>query len=129
VAKSQVKALLRALMKHLECSHSEISVYFVTTKKISELHDQFFDDPTTTDCISFPIDEEHLGEIFVCPETAVSYAKKHKIDAQKELTLYIVHGLLHCLGFDDLTPAKKRIMRKKEKNCMQFLEEQELILS
>jgi len=115
-------------MQHLKCSHEEVSVYFVTTKQICALHDEFFNDPSPTDCISFPIDEHHLGEIFVCPETALTYAKKHNLDPRKELTLYLVHGILHCLGFDDLTPPEKRRMRKKEKHCMHFLEAHKLIL-
>ncbi len=123
-----MKAAAEGLLEHLHCPHDEVSVYFVTTKQICSLHEQFFNDPSPTDCISFPLDTHHLGEIFICPETALLYAKKHTLDPRKELTLYLVHGILHCLGFDDLTPKQKRTMRKKEKHCMQFLEAQGLIL-
>ena len=128
VAKQQVRAAVRALAEHLELPHHEVSIYFVSTKAITELHAEFFDDPTPTDCITFPLDEEHLGELFLCPATAVEYGRKHKLDAHEELTLYLVHGILHCIGYDDLTPKERRAMRKKEKSCMQFLKAHRLTL-
>jgi probable rRNA maturation factor len=96
----------------------EVSVYFVTEKEISALHARFFDDPSPTDCISFPIDGEVLGDVFVCPQTAIHYANSHKLNRYEELALYIIHGLLHLIGYEDTEPAKKRCMRKKEKKCM-----------
>lgn len=103
-------------------------MYLVSAKAITELHDEFFDDPTPTDCITFPLDDSHLGELFVCPRAAVEYARKHKLPPYEELTLYLVHGILHCIGYDDLTPNQRRAMRKKEKSCMQFLKAHSLVL-
>jgi probable rRNA maturation factor len=121
IDKGSARALVLELFKYLKLPPADLSLYFVTEKEICKLHAEFFDDPRPTDCISFPIDEEHLGEIFVCPKTAISYGKKHKIDPYTETTLYIVHGLLHLIGYDDLEPVKKRSMRKKEKSCMAHL--------
>jgi probable rRNA maturation factor len=113
ISKKSVRALVEGVLKLERSSHQEVSIYFVTQSKICELHEEFFQDPSPTDCISFPIDEAHLGEVFVCPKAALSYAKPYE-----ELSLYVIHGLLHCLGFDDLEPAARRMMRKKEKHCM-----------
>lgn len=107
------------LFLRIECE--EISVYFVTEKKIAALHEQFFQDPTPTDCISFPIDAKHLGEIFVCPAVAIAYAKKHGGDPFQETLLYVVHGILHLVGYDDITPQAKKAMRRMEKKCMDHL--------
>lgn len=96
----------------------ELTIYFVSERRICGLHQMYFADPSPTDCISFPIDSEILGDVFVCPKTAIEYAKKHNSDIYEEVALYIIHGILHLLGFDDLTPSDRRIMRKKEKKCM-----------
>ncbi len=122
IRKRQITRIVKELLSFLKTDCEEISVYFVTEKKISELHDQFFQDPTPTDCISFPIDKQHLGEIFVCPSVAILYAKKHNIDPFKETILYVVHGILHLIGYDDLDPKSKKIMRRMEKKCMDYLE-------
>lgn len=79
--------------------------------------------------MSFPLDEIHLGEVFVCPKTAIEYADEKKLPVYEELSLYVVHGLLHCLGYDDLEPAERRIMRKKEKSCMDLIRTKDLILT
>lgn len=123
ISKRSTRALVSALFTYFSLSHTEISIYFIGDKKMKNLHKEFFNDPTSTDCISFPIDEKHLGEIFVCPKTAIEYAQKKQLDPYEETALYVIHGFLHCLGFDDLEPKLKRIMRKKEKTCMDLLKE------
>lgn len=121
-SKGSAKALVEQVLAFMKVNCDEVAIYFVTKKKISLLHDQFFQDPTPTDCISFPLDEKHLGEVFVCPKVAIEYGRKHQIDPLKETALYTIHGLLHLIGYDDLEPKAKRLMRKKEKSCMRHLE-------
>lgn len=121
ISKGSVRTLVEAVLEYLAVSYKELSVYFISKKKILELHEEFFGDPSPTDCISFPLDEEHLGEIFVCPKTALEYSKKHKLDPLEETALYMIHGLLHLIGYDDLNEKDRRIMRKKEKSCIRHL--------
>lgn len=121
LSKPAIKALVQATLSHLKISCDEVSLYFVNEKKICQLHDHFFNDPTPTDCISFPLDDSHLGEVFVCPATAIRYAEQRGLDPFDETALYIIHGLLHLAGYDDLEPKARRTMRKKEKSCMDHL--------
>jgi len=116
-----VSGIVGDLCVFLKISCREISIYFTTKKLITELHREFFQDPTPTDCISFPVDDEHLGEIFVCPKVALEYARKKGLDPWRETILYLVHGILHLIGYDDLTAPKKRRMRVMEKKCMTHL--------
>jgi probable rRNA maturation factor len=113
---SAAKKIVRRVLKSVPCQ--ELSIYLVSESRIGSLHKKFFNDPRPTDCISFPIDSETLGEIFVCPKTAIKYATDTEGNVYEEVALYIIHGLLHLLGFDDMTANDKRIMRKKEKKCM-----------
>lgn len=115
----------------MQCN--EIAVHFVSTKKISKLHVDFFDDPTTTDCISFPYDDEEeedrfLGEIFVCPQTAIDYVEKNGGDVYEEVMLYVVHGILHLLGFDDIKEKDRKKMKKEELRTMQYLMSQQIVI-
>ena len=32
----------------------------------------------------------------------------------EELARYVIHGLLHLHGYDDLEPAKRRVMKREE---------------
>lgn len=122
IPKRLISQIVKEILTFLKVDCKEISIYFTTVKTISELHQQFFNDPTPTDCISFPIDQEHLGEVFVCPSVAIEYAKKHAIDPLQETILYMIHGILHLIGYDDLDPASKRLMRRMEKKCMDHIQ-------
>ena len=61
------------------------------------------------------------GEIIASAEMAVSMATDGKWSAEAELILYIVHGLLHICGYDDLTPEEKCIMRARERAILSEL--------
>ncbi|MFA6960325.1 MAG: rRNA maturation RNase YbeY [Opitutaceae bacterium] len=105
------------------CPEGELSIAFLTDAKLAKLHDDFLDDPTTTDVITFE-GQPMLGvagEICVSADTAAAYAKEHRRDFSEELTLYVVHGWLHLAGYDDLQPAKKRKMRAAEARAMKLL--------
>jgi probable rRNA maturation factor len=101
----------------------ELSLAFLTDAALARIHDDFLDDPTTTDVITFEGNAalESAGEICVSADTAATFAAAHKRDFSQELTLYIVHGWLHLAGYDDLKPAKKRRMRAAETRALDLL--------
>ena len=61
-------------------------------------------------------------EIIVCPEVARREAEKRSLPYSREVVLYLVHGLLHASGEDDLKPELKRKMRRREHKTMNELE-------
>ncbi|HEX4638567.1 MAG TPA: rRNA maturation RNase YbeY [Chthoniobacterales bacterium] len=83
----------------------EISVVIVSDAKIAKLHRQFMNESGPTDVITF----QH-GEIFISAEMARRNARRFGNPLQRELRLYIVHGLLHLHGLDDRTVARAREM-------------------
>jgi probable rRNA maturation factor len=74
---------------------------------IAELHEQFFDDPTPTDVITFPAehlsdgDASYLGDVIVSVETAVDQAVDAGNTIGREVAFLGLHGLLHLCGYDD----------------------------
>jgi probable rRNA maturation factor len=67
-----------------------------------------------------------LGEVFVCPETAIHYVKSNGGDVYQELTLYTVHGLLHLIGYDDIEDEDRVLMRKEETRYLEHVSSQGL---
>lgn len=118
ISKDSVRKIVGALCEFLSIQCEEISIYFVGDRNICRLHKEFFNDPSPTDCITFPVDATYLGDLFICPAAAIRYDCHHPY---KETLLYLVHGILHLLGYDDLEPIKRRTMRKMEKKCMDHL--------
>jgi probable rRNA maturation factor len=128
-APSAIEEMVSHLLENiLKVSCDEVAIHLVDKEKISELHQAYFNDPTPTDCISFPIDETVLGEVFVCPAVACEYALKHKKDPYMETALYIIHGLLHLLGYDDQDPADRLQMQRKQQRCLKQLAQDEWIM-
>ncbi|MCB1114273.1 MAG: rRNA maturation RNase YbeY [Chlamydiia bacterium] len=110
----------------------EVTLHFVTQDAICQLHDDYFNDPSPTDCISFPIDgpdEPHriLGDVFICPKTAIDYTHKNGGDPEREALLYGIHGMLHLFGYDDMTPEERQKMRRYEKKHLKNLEAKGII--
>jgi|LakMenEpi03Aug12_release.lakeMendotaPanAssembly.Ray.scaffolds.fasta_scaffold46066_2 probable rRNA maturation factor len=107
----------------------ELSLVFLTDAALAELHGSFLGDPSLTDVITFEADvlAGTAGEVCVSVDTAARYAREAGRDFAEELSLYLVHGLLHLAGYDDLAPARKRRMRLAERRALQLLRQQAAI--
>ena len=127
---SHLKTTMCRLAEMVVCeegrNYDEVSISFVGQKEMCRLHELYFDDPSPTDCISFPLDngEESeytvLGEVVIMPATAARWSKSHGTDFWRELALYIIHGLLHLLGYDDRDRRTRSQMRAKEKKYLRL---------
>ena len=102
-----------------------ISLVFVDDLKMKELNQRFLGRPNTTDVMAFPLsddfdpdEEQLLGEVIVSVETAIREASKRKIPPEKELLLYLVHGCLHLLGYNDIKEKDRKVMCKKERQIL-----------
>jgi probable rRNA maturation factor len=69
--------------------------------------------------------QPHLhGEIFICIDEAVSQARRFHNAWQSELVRYVVHGVLHLLGFDDRNSRARRLMKVAEDDLVRKLAQQ-----
>ncbi len=113
----------------------EVAIHFVSTNEISRLHDIYFNDPSVTDCITLPLDSADsddyciLGDVFVCPQTAKDYISSNGGDLYEEITLYVIHGILHLLEYDDIDVEEEKIMRQAEARHLDNLKKKNLMLS
>ena len=99
----------------------EISLSYVDEDEMHELNRQWRDIDRTTDVLSFecdfafdediPLDEVlELGDIILAPEVIARQAPGFGNDPADECRLMLVHGLLHLLGYDHVTPEQERQM-------------------
>jgi probable rRNA maturation factor len=61
------------------------------------------------------------GEIFICLDDAVRQARQFRTTWQSELVRYLIHGLLHLVGYDDLTRTGRRAMKREENRWLRLL--------
>ena len=92
-----------------------LSVTLISAHQMRLLNRCFTGHRGLTDVLSFRYDGEPIvGEILIAPQAARSYAKRHGLSYHTELSRYVVHGLLHWLGYEDTTKAQQEAMRRRE---------------
>jgi probable rRNA maturation factor len=115
--------MLRVVIRHLlekslGADNYDLAVHLIGIAEITRLNETRLRHAGSTDVISFDYSEGPTkplaGEIFVCLEECILQAGRFKTAWQEELARYIVHGVLHLRGYDDLAPAARRRMRREE---------------
>lgn len=96
-----------------------VSLLLTGDREIGRLHDEFLGDPSPTDVISFAVDDG--AELVVSVDTARRVARQKGHEARAELALYVVHGLLHVMGWDDLRAKDRAEMRAAESAVLRTL--------
>jgi len=123
-----IRRTVRYVMKE-EGRGDDLSIAFVDDARIAELNEQFLKHSGPTDVIAFNLDgpgdpDGLLGEVIVSAEMAAAEARRRHIAIERELLLYVIHGVLHLLGYDDSVPREARLLRCRQRRLLnEFLEE------
>jgi probable rRNA maturation factor len=91
----------------------QISILFISDRRMASLHRRFLKQSGSTDVLTF----QH-GEIFISAETACRQARAFGNSLARELRLYVVHGLLHLHGLDDRSEADARRMKATQEKIL-----------
>lgn len=95
---------------------NQVEVILISDRRIAQIHRQFMQVPGPTDVITF-----HHGEIFISTETARRQAKLFRTTLERELQLYVLHGLLHLQGFEDKTKGEASEMSRVQDKLLASL--------
>jgi len=98
-----------------------LSISLVGDEEMTALNARYLDRRAVTDVLAFPYSSGARtieGEIIVNAELAVRESVDRKHSAEDELMLYLAHGLLHLLGYDDHTPEDSTVMRQRESQVL-----------
>lgn len=105
-----------------------LTVLVVDDPACIALHRDHFGDATATDVMSFPDgapDPEsgrvRLGDLAVCLDEARRVARRRRRPVGEEVALYVLHGALHLLGYDDQDPRDRRAMWAVQREIMSGL--------
>jgi probable rRNA maturation factor len=136
-----LKQLTNALLAELKIENAELGINLVGAKEMAELNWKFLRHEGSTDVITFDYgssvgrDSRRAakgktrlartlappslhGELFICIDDADVQAKKFKTSWQSEIVRYVVHGILHLIGHDDLKPDLRRKMKREENRLL-----------
>ena len=117
IDRKRLIAAVRAVLEGQRIKRASISIAIVDDPTIHQLNRRYLNHDEPTDVISFALESNGEcidGQIVISAETAAVTAKEYGWKTGDELLLYAIHGTLHLVGYDDLTPAAKKIMRRAE---------------
>lgn len=129
------RIIRHVLMEQLRVPAADLCFHFVTAEEMARVNWQFLQHEGSTDVITFDYSQPAgpapdarrqtpspiSGEAFICVADAVKQAGEFKTSWQSEVVRYAVHAVLHLRGYDDLQPAKRRVMKREENRLMREL--------
>ena len=108
-------------------ANTEVSISFVDegpTDVLSFECDNIADDMTAADGPACPIYE--LGDIIIAPDVAARQAEEYGNSFEQEISLLLVHGLLHLCGYDHIQDDEAEVMEGREKELLTAWSERDL---
>ena len=131
-----VRDLARALLEdEFALGRYELGIHFVSAAKMAEVNWDFLQHEGSTDVITFDYRDgysegeakvqelELAGEIYISVADAVKQAREFKTNWQEEVARYVVHGILHLRGYDDLSADKRKVMKREENRLMRRMQQ------
>ena len=120
IEEDRIRLVCEKILTDAAIVSGRIGIVIVDNDTIHDLNRDFLQHDYPTDVISFQVEsdpEKGLleGEIIASAEMAQERAPEFEWSVKEELVLYIIHGLLHLVGYDDITAEDRKIIREKER--------------
>lgn len=140
---------LHVLEMELSIRSFELAIHLVGPKEMAQVNWDFLQHEGSTDVITFDHSSPEFrvsgsefgvadganeprtrnskletglhGELFICVDDAVKQARDFRTTWQSELARYVIHGLLHLCGHDDLSPEPRRKMKREENRLVKLI--------
>lgn len=119
-----IEAAVRAAASLGDCLDCRVGVRITNDEVIHQINREFLHHDYPTDVISFPYAlavPVVEGELIVSIDTAVVQAAEAGWSIAEELLLYVIHGTLHLVGYDDVDDSDRAAMRTAESKAMLLL--------
>lgn len=118
------KAWIEAVAQRYGKMIGELYYYFCSDEKLLEINRERLGHDFYTDIVTFPLTDcdtvlssEFCISVDRIQENAVTFGRSY----ESELHRVIIHGVLHLIGFDDLTDVEEKEMRTKEEEALDLL--------
>ncbi|MBF0252380.1 MAG: rRNA maturation RNase YbeY [Candidatus Omnitrophica bacterium] len=124
---NKIKKVSSEILVILKKKNINFNIVFLSNQGIRAINRRYLGIDTATDVISFYNDGHQavgygkvkfLGDIAVSSDKAHACAIEYKISFNEELYRYIIHGVLHLLGYLDYKPKDIKIMKDKENDIL-----------
>jgi len=116
VSRETLEKVAEAAFSVLGIQSAEIELKLVSTAEITRLNRVYRDVDKATDVLSFSLDDMPLmGQVFICYNFTKKQAQAEGKLLEDEISLLLVHGILHIAGYDHAELSEEQTMQKMEK--------------
>lgn len=121
VDRRRLKKMVRGVCRHFGIQQAMISIAVVDDEALRNINRRFLNRNGPTDVISFDLSEDgknKMFEVVVNGQRATYEAESRRHNAESELALYVLHGLLHNVGFNDASKREAQRMHSTEEEIL-----------
>lgn len=121
---SQVRSWIAHVVESRGFRVGELYYYFCSDEALLKINRERLGHDFYTDIVTFPlIDDGTLisSEFCISVDRIADNARSFGRSFESELHRVIIHGVLHLIGFDDLTDSDRMAMREMEEKCLEML--------
>lgn len=112
---------------------SEVTILLVSDEEMGAYNERFLKRTGPTDVLAFPVEDLQagvvperdandppllLGDIIVAPEYISGQAGEYGVSFDDEISLMVIHGLLHLLGYDHQSDEEAELMEQREREIL-----------
>lgn len=121
--KNTIKSWIKSVIQSNNYKVGSISYIFCTDDYILRVNKEYLNHDYFTDIITFNYNEDKTlsGDLFISVDTVKTNAKEYGVTFDKELYRVMIHGVLHLIGFDDISDELQQEMTQKEDEALNIL--------
>lgn len=113
----QIRKGIRSIFYDHQIAFTSISIVTMNDESLLEINKNFLSHDYYTDIITFSYEEDDSpveGELLISIDRVKENALDLRVEYLHELLRVIFHGILHLVGYNDVTVNEKEEMRTKE---------------
>lgn len=124
--------VIKLVLEERSRTSGEVSVVFVDDGEMRNLNRNYRGANKSTDVLAFPMNDgkfaainpDLLGDIVISVPQARRQAETHDHSLERELSILLIHGLLHLFGYDHQTNNEEAAMKELETEYLMLIEEE-----
>ena len=113
----RIRSVIASVLSGESVRFNSIGIVLTDHETVLELNKTWLEHDYHTDVLSFLIEDDPdgmEGEVYVDVETAHERHAEFGSSPETEIERYIVHGVLHLIGYDDASDDERRAMQQLE---------------
>lgn len=125
---ARIKKKAQRILELLDLENKRLSIVLTDDHQIKKLNRRYLNKNRATDVLAFSMTEgkrigslDLLGDVVISLDTAKKAAQRYNTGFENEFFLYLIHGILHLIGYKDGKVNERKVMEKMQQRILKFI--------